>query len=126
VVNDLAARGVGLNVLAGHGAIVDSTVPSGKLAFDIFAALASSRHELRVERRKAGMADARARGGKVAVSTRWPWLSCGWQWRDGQRETNVKELCPGNWVSPGEPFTGTWRLMDHYGRTGRTRRNDQF
>jgi DNA invertase Pin-like site-specific DNA recombinase len=43
-VNDLAARGVGLKVLAGQGASIDTTSPSGKLAFDSFAALAEFEH----------------------------------------------------------------------------------
>ncbi len=40
LVHDLTARGVGLKVLAGEGAAVDTTTAAGKLVFSIFAALA--------------------------------------------------------------------------------------
>jgi DNA invertase Pin-like site-specific DNA recombinase len=62
VVHDLAARGVGLKVLTGQGANVDTTSPAGKLVFGIFAALAEFERELIVERTRAGLAAARARG----------------------------------------------------------------
>ena len=39
-VHDLTARSVGLKVLTGHGAAVDTTTAAGKLVFGIFAALA--------------------------------------------------------------------------------------
>jgi DNA invertase Pin-like site-specific DNA recombinase len=39
-VHDLTARGVGLKVLTGQGAAIDTTTPVGKLVFGIFAALA--------------------------------------------------------------------------------------
>lgn len=41
-VHDLANRGVGFKVLSGHGASIDTTTPSGKLVFAIFAALAEN------------------------------------------------------------------------------------
>jgi DNA invertase Pin-like site-specific DNA recombinase len=62
VVHELAARGVGLKVLTGHGASIDTTSPSGKLVFGIFAALAEFERELIVERTRAGLQAARARG----------------------------------------------------------------
>src|SRR5262249_60501933 len=37
-VHDLNQRGIGLKVLTGHGAAIDTTTPSGKLVFGIFAA----------------------------------------------------------------------------------------
>jgi len=40
IVHDLTARGVGLKVLTGQGAAVDTTTAQGKLVFGIFAALA--------------------------------------------------------------------------------------
>jgi DNA invertase Pin-like site-specific DNA recombinase len=61
-VHDLTGRGVGLRVLTGHGATIDTTTPSGKLVFGFFAALAEFERELIVERTRAGMAAARARG----------------------------------------------------------------
>src|SRR5215510_14274822 len=61
-VHDLTQRGIGLKVLTGHGAAIDTTTPAGKLIFGIFAALAEFERELIVERTKAGLAAARARG----------------------------------------------------------------
>jgi DNA invertase Pin-like site-specific DNA recombinase len=61
-VHDLTERGVGLKVLTGQGAAIDTTTPAGKLIFGIFAALAEFERELIVERTKAGLAAARARG----------------------------------------------------------------
>src|SRR5438270_781075 len=61
-VHDLTARGIGFRVLSGHGASIDTASPSGKLVFGIFAALAEFERELIVERTRAGMAAARARG----------------------------------------------------------------
>ena len=61
-VHDLTGRDIGLRVLAGAGAAVDTTTPAGKLVFGIFAALAEFERELIVERIRAGLASARARG----------------------------------------------------------------
>ena len=61
-VHDLTGRGIGLKVLTGHGAAIDTTTAAGKLAFGIFAALAGFERELIAERTIAGLASARARG----------------------------------------------------------------
>src|SRR6188472_3415979 len=61
-VDDLSKRDIGFKVLTGHGASIDTTSASGKLVFGIFAALAEFERELIIERTKAGMASARARG----------------------------------------------------------------
>jgi DNA invertase Pin-like site-specific DNA recombinase len=62
LMHDLTGRGVGLKVLAGEGAAIDTTTAAGKLVFGIFAALAEFERALIVERTKAGIAAARARG----------------------------------------------------------------
>jgi DNA invertase Pin-like site-specific DNA recombinase len=61
-VHDLTTRGVGLKVLTGQGAAIDTTTPAGKLIFGIFAALAEFERELITERTRAGLSAARARG----------------------------------------------------------------
>ena len=63
-VHELEERGVSFKVLTGHGASIDTTTPSGKLVFGIFAALAEFERELISERTRAGLAAARARGRK--------------------------------------------------------------
>ena len=62
VVHDLTERGIGLRVLTGQGAAIDTTTAAGKLVFGIFAALAEFERELISERTRAGLASARARG----------------------------------------------------------------
>jgi DNA invertase Pin-like site-specific DNA recombinase len=93
-VHDLTARGVGLKVLAGQGASIDTTTANGKLVFGIFAALAEFERELIVERTRAGLAAARARGrcgGRpykmTAAKLRLAMAAM------GQPETVVGELC---------------------------------
>ena len=55
-------RNIGLRVLTGQGANIDTTTASGRLVFGIFAALAEFERELIRERTIAGLASARARG----------------------------------------------------------------
>lgn len=62
IVENLNRRGVGLKVLAGSGAQIDTTTPNGRLIFGIFAALAEFEAELIRERTKAGLEAARVRG----------------------------------------------------------------
>lgn len=62
IVHDLTERGIGLKVLTGQGAAIDTTTASGKLVFGIFAALAEFERELISERTLAGLAAARDRG----------------------------------------------------------------
>lgn len=94
IVHDLTERGVGLKVLTGQGAAIDTTTASGKLVFGIFAALAEFERELISERTKAGLASARARGRKggrpykmTPAKIRLAMASM------GSKDTNVGALC---------------------------------
>src|SRR5271155_479351 len=49
-VHDLTTGGIGLRVLTGQGAAIDTTTAAGKLVFGIFAALAEFERELITER----------------------------------------------------------------------------
>jgi DNA invertase Pin-like site-specific DNA recombinase len=62
LVDTLNQRQVGLKVLAGAGAQIDTTTANGRLVFGIFAALAEFEAALIRERSKAGLTAARARG----------------------------------------------------------------
>lgn len=64
VVDKLNKEGIGLKVLTGHGAQIDTTTSHGRLMFGIFAALSEFERELIIERTRAGLAAARARGRK--------------------------------------------------------------
>jgi DNA invertase Pin-like site-specific DNA recombinase len=93
-VHELAVRSVGFRVLTGQGAQIDTTTAAGKLIFGIFAALAEFERELIVERTKAGIAAARARGRNggrpykmTAAKVRLAQAAM------GQPETKVEELC---------------------------------
>lgn len=93
-VHDLTNRGVGLKVLTGRGAAIDTTTPAGKLVFGIFAALAEYERNLISERTVAGLASARARGRKggrprkmTPAKVRLAAASM------GQPETDIGELC---------------------------------
>lgn len=93
-VHDLTARDIGLRVLAGHGASIDTTTASGKLVFGIFASLAEFERELIRERTMAGMQAARARGrlgGRKFVLT--PSMLRRAQHGMASRDTNVGDLC---------------------------------
>jgi DNA invertase Pin-like site-specific DNA recombinase len=63
-VRDLSERGIGLRVLNGQGAEIDTTTPAGRLIFGLFATLAEFERDLIRERTLAGLAAARARGRK--------------------------------------------------------------
>ncbi|MBB5642745.1 DNA invertase Pin-like site-specific DNA recombinase [Cryobacterium roopkundense] len=93
-VHDLTDRGIGLKVLTGEGAAIDTTTASGKLVFGIFAALAEFERALISERTIAGLTAARARGRKggrpykmTAAKVRTAMAAM------GQKETKVGDLC---------------------------------
>lgn len=93
-VHELTNRGVGLKVLSGHGASIDTTTSAGKLVFGIFASLAEFERELISERTKEGLKSARARGRKggrpYKMTTAKLRLAMAAM---GQQETNVGDLC---------------------------------
>ena len=88
-VHDLTDRGIGLKVLTGEGAAIDTTTASGKLVFGIFAALAEFERAVVSERTVAGPAAARARRrtGGTPAKVRLAMAAM------GQRETKVGDLC---------------------------------
>ncbi len=93
-VHDLTERGIGMKVLTGEGAAINTTTASGKLVFGIFAALAEFERALISERTVAGLASARARGRKggrpykmTAAKVRMAMAAM------GQPETKVSTLC---------------------------------
>jgi DNA invertase Pin-like site-specific DNA recombinase len=93
-VHDLTARGIGLKVLTGHGAAINTATAAGKLVFGIFAALSEFEREIIKERTMAGMASARARGRKggrpykmTQAKLRFAMASL------GQLETKIGPLC---------------------------------
>ncbi|MCB8835570.1 recombinase family protein, partial [Escherichia coli] len=94
LVGELTKRQIGLKVLAGEGASIDTTTANGRLIFAIFAGLAEFERELIVERTRAGLASARARGrhgGRPFKMT--PAKLRLAQAAMGKPETKVAELC---------------------------------
>ncbi len=94
IVHELTERGVGLRILAGQGAALDTTSPSGKLVFGIFAALAEFERELIRERTMAGLASARALGRKGGAPFKMTTAKLRLaQAAMGKPETSVAALC---------------------------------
>ncbi|MCF1458332.1 MAG: recombinase family protein, partial [Shewanella sp.] len=62
IATDLEERGVGLKVIAGRGAGIDTSTPSGRMVFSIFGAFAEYEREQLRERTIAGLEDAREKG----------------------------------------------------------------
>jgi DNA invertase Pin-like site-specific DNA recombinase len=93
-VQKLTDKKIGLKVITGKGADIDTTTPTGKLVFGFFAALAEFERDLIIERTKAGLDSARARGKKggrkFALSKAQIRLA---QAAMGNKETIVSELC---------------------------------
>ena len=98
-VQNLSTRGVGLRVLTGQGAQIDTTTTAGRLVFGIFAALAEFEWELIRERTLAGLMGARARA-KAAGRSRCRKPRCGWprpRWR------TATPPCPRSAANSGSP-----------------------
>ncbi|MGU2639913.1 recombinase family protein [Acinetobacter baumannii] len=80
-VKELSDRKIGLRVLTGKGAQIDTTTASGRMVFGIFATLAEFERDLIRERTMAGLASARgadenSRSPKLrCVSRKPPWPS---------------------------------------------------
>ncbi|CAN5448958.1 recombinase family protein [soil metagenome] len=93
-VHDLTSKGVGFQVLTGHGASINTRTPEGQLVFGIFAALAEFERALISERTKVGLASARARGrnggGQYKMTPAKLRLAMAAM---GQKETVVSDLC---------------------------------
>jgi len=90
----LSDRGIGLRVLTGQGARIDTTTAAGRLSFGIFAALAEFERELIRERTRAGLQAARARGrkgGRKFALTKAQGRMA--QAAMANRDTSVSELC---------------------------------
>lgn len=66
LVETLKMRSIGLKILTGAGASIDTTRPEGRLFFAMFAAIAEFERELIRERTKAGMKAAMCRGQNVS------------------------------------------------------------
>jgi DNA invertase Pin-like site-specific DNA recombinase len=65
IAEDLKGRGVGLKILTGEGAAVDTTRPQGRMIFGILAVMAEFEREMISERTVAGMQAAKRRGHHV-------------------------------------------------------------
>ena len=100
-VADLTKRGIGLKILTGQGAQIDTTTPAGRLSFGIFATLAEFETELIRERTMAVLQAARARGRrggrKFALTKAQIRLA---QAAMANRDTSVGELCKELGVKP--------------------------
>lgn len=118
-VQSLGERGVGLKVLSGQGAQIDTTTPSGRMMFGIFATLAEFERELIRERTMAGLAAARARGRKggrrFALSKAQVRLA---QAAMANRDTSVAELCNELGIKPVTlyRYVGPDGTLRDYGR----------
>lgn len=94
LVQQLSDKNIGLKVLTGKGANIDTSTPTGKMFFGFFAVLAEFERDLIIERTKAGLESARARGkkgGRKFTLTKAQIRLA--QAAMGKKETVVSELC---------------------------------
>ena len=94
IVQELEQRKIGLRILTGKGACIETTTASGRMVFVIFAALSEYERELIKERTKAGLKAARARGRKggrkfVMTKTKLMMARSALQ----NRDTKINDLC---------------------------------
>jgi DNA invertase Pin-like site-specific DNA recombinase len=116
-VHELTEQNIGLRVLTGQGAAIDTTTASGKLVFGIFAALAEFERELIRERTIAGLTAVRARGRKGGRKPKMtPAKLRLAQAALGKRGTVVAELCEELGIS-------SQTLYRHVSPTGELRTN---
>ena len=97
----LSERSIGLKVLTGQGAAVDTTTAAGRLCFGIFAALAEFESDLIRERTMAGLQAARARGrkgGRTFTLTKAQVRTI--QAAMAHRDTSVSQLCRELGITP--------------------------
>jgi hypothetical protein len=81
-------------VLTGHGAVIGTTTPSGKLVFGIFAAFAEFEQKLISERTRAGLESACAYGRKGGTLFKMTTAKMRLVMATmGQPETNVGAMC---------------------------------
>lgn len=114
--HDLPTRGVGLKVVTGQGAAIETTSAQGNLVFGIFTALAEFERELISEQTKSGFEPARTRGRKggrpfkmTPAKVRLSMASM------GQPETNVAALCQKLVISLAGSFCGRCAGHCYYG-----------
>lgn len=94
IVNNLSNKNIELKVLTGKGANIDTTTSTGKMFFGFFAVLSEFERDLIIERTKAGLESARARGktgGRRFILTKAQIRLA--QASMGKKETIVSELC---------------------------------
>ncbi|WP_456303778.1 recombinase family protein [Belnapia rosea] len=92
--HELTGRGVGLRILTGEGAAIDTTTSNGRLMFGVFAVLAEFEREIIGERTRTGLASARARGRHGGRSYKMTEAKLRLaQAAMGRRETGVGGLC---------------------------------
>ena len=94
IVQKLSDKNIGLKVLTGKGANIDTSTPTGKMFFGFFAVLAEFERDLIIERTKAGLDSARARGrkgGRRFTLTKAQIRLA--QAAMGKKETIVSQLC---------------------------------